>query len=54
MTPLGEVFLTFARNVYPAREEVQEDWDDMDKIEAKIKDKKEQATESGEKPPWEM
>jgi predicted transcriptional regulator len=54
MTPLGEVFLTFARNVYPTREEVQEDWDDMGKIEARIKSKKKRTPESEEKPPWEM
>lgn len=54
MTPLGEVFLTFARNAYPMREEVQEDWDDMAKIEARIKSKKESMPEPGEKPPWEV
>jgi chemotaxis protein CheC len=54
MTPLGEVFLTFARNAYPTREEVQEDWDDIAKIEERIKSKKESVPEPEEKPPWEM
>lgn len=54
MTPLGEVFLTFARNAYPAKEEVQEDWDDMAKIEERIKSRKESMQESEEKPPWEI
>ncbi|WP_456475157.1 chemotaxis protein CheC [Candidatus Pyrohabitans sp.] len=54
MTPLGEVFLTFARNAYPAKEENIEGWDDIAEIEAKIKSRKEHASEPGEKAPWEM
>lgn len=54
MTPLGEIFLTFARNAYPVKEEQLEDWDDMTKIEERIRSKKQLAAEPEEKPPWEM
>jgi len=51
LTSLGEVFLTFARNAYPAKEEYEEGWDDIAEIERRIELRKQ--SEPEEKAPWE-
>jgi len=52
ITSLGEVFLTFARNAYPGKEEYDDSWDDIAEIERRIELRKQSMPE--EKAPWEM